>query len=87
MTELQIFLITIVGVIYVIFGAIIAIADICSKEIITPHDLRSDGYNWFGSWTIFIIRTLIALPFWIIGTVIYLIFKFFIWLFIVGGNK
>ena len=83
MSEIQMLLIIIVGVV----GAAIAIADISNKEIVLPSDLRSDGYNWFGSWTIFIIRTLTALPFWIIGTIIYLVFKFFRWLFTVGGGN
>ena len=86
MTEVQVLLIVIAGVVYTIFGVIIAVADISSREITTPHDLRSDGYNWFGSWTIFLIRTLTALPFWIIGTIIYLIYKLVMWLFTVGGG-
>lgn len=83
MSEIQMLLIIIVGVV----GAIIAVDDINNKEIILPSDLRSDGCNWFGSWTIFIVRTLIALPFWIIGTISYLVFKFFRWLFTVGGGN
>ena len=87
MTELQIFLITLVGVIYVIFGAIIAIADICSEGITTPRDFHTDGYNWFGSWTIFLFRTIAAFPFWILFTIVVLVYKFIVWLFTVGGNK
>lgn len=87
MTELQVLLLVIIGVVYTIFGAIIAVADISNKEITTPHDLYADGYNWFGSWTIFLIRTLIALPFWIIGTIIYLVYKLIMWLFTVGGGN
>ena len=86
MTELQVFLIVIAGVFYTIFGAIIAVTDISNKEIVLPGDFRSDGYNLFGSWTIFLIRTLTALPFWIIGTIIYLIYKLVMWLFTVGGG-
>lgn len=85
MIELQLVLIIIAGILYLLFGAAIATADICNKEITTPHDLYADGYNWFGSWTIFIIRSLVALPFWIIGTIVYLVYKFIMWLFTVGG--
>ncbi len=87
MTEIQLLLITIAGVLYVIFGAIIAVADICNKEITTPRDFRSDGYNWFGSWTIFIFRTIAAFPFWILFTIVGLVYKFIMWLFTVGGKK
>lgn len=87
MTEVQVLLIVIAGVVYTIFGALIAVTDISNKEIVLPGDFRSDGYNWFGSWTIFLIRTLTALPFWIIGTIIYLIYKLVMWLFTVGGGN
>lgn len=86
MTEVQVLLIVIAGVVYTIFGALIAVTDISNKEIVLPGDFRSGGYNWFGSWTIFLIRTLTALPFWIIGTIIYLIYKLVMWLFTVGGG-
>lgn len=87
MTELRVLLIVIAGVIYTIFGAIIAVADVSNKEIVLPSDLRSDGYNWFGSWTIFLLRSIVAFPFWIIFTIIGLVCKFIMWLFTVGGKK
>jgi hypothetical protein len=87
MTDFQMVLVTIVGVIYVLFGAIIAIADVCNEEITTPRDLYTDGYNWFGSWTIFLIRSIAAFPFWILFTIVSLVYKFIMWLFTVGGKK
>ena len=87
MTDFQMVLVTIVGVIYVVFGAIIAIADICNEEITTPRDLRVDGYNWFGSWTIFLFRSIAAFPFWIFFTIVGLVYKSIMWLFTVGGKK
>lgn len=87
MTEPQLVLIVIASILYIIFGALIAVADICNKEITTPHDLYTDGYNWFGSWTIFLIRSFTAFPFWILFTIVYLVYKFIRWLFTVGGNK
>lgn len=87
MTELQLLLMVIAGMLYILFGVIIAVTDISNREITMPRDLRSNGYNWFGSWTIFLIRTLTALPFWIIGTIIYLVYKLIMWLFTVGGGN
>ncbi len=87
MSDLQMVLTIIVSLLYLFFGAIIATADISNKEIILPRDLKSDGYNWFGSWTIFLIRSIVAFPFWILFTIIYLVYKFIMWLFTVKGNR
>lgn len=87
MTDFQMVLVTIVGVIYVLFGAITAITDVCNQEITTPRDFYTDGYNWFGSWTIFLIRSIAAFPFWILFTIVSLVYKFIMWLFTVGGKK
>lgn len=87
MTDIQMVLVTVVGVIYVLFGAITAITDVCNQEVTTPHDFRTDGYNWFGSWTIFLFRTIAAFPFWILFTICGLVYKFIMWLFTVGGKK
>ena len=83
MTDIQMVLITVVGTVYVIFGAIVAVTDICNREITTPHDFYADGYNWFGSWTLFLFRTFAGFPFWIPFTIIYLAYKFIMWLFTV----
>jgi uncharacterized membrane protein len=87
MTEQQLVLLVIAGVLYIICGAIIAVAEICNKEITTPHDLYSDGYDWFGSWTIFLIKSFMTFPFWILFTIIYLVYKFIRWLFTVRGAR
>lgn len=87
MTDIQMVLVTVVGVIYVLFGAITAITDVCNQEITTPRDFYIDGYNWFGSWTIFLIRSFAAFPFWILFTIIYLVYKFIRWLCTVGRDK
>lgn len=88
MTALQILLIAFVGVAYMLLGVIIVAVDISNKEIVLPSDIRSDGYGWFSSWIIFLIRTLIALPFWIIGTIIYLVYKLIMRLLTIrGGNS
>lgn len=87
MTDVQMILITIVSVCYVLFGAIIAITDVCNQEITTPRDFHADGYNWFGSWTIFLFRSIAAFPFWILFTIVGLVYKFIMWLFTVGGKK
>lgn len=87
MTDIQMILVTVIGTVYVIFGAIIAVADMCNEEITTPRGLYADGYNWFGSWTIFLFRSFIALPFWILLTIIYLVYKFIMWLFTVKRNR
>ena len=84
MTEFQMCLLVIIGTIYTIFGCIIAVADVCNKEISTPRDFYNDKYNWFGSWIIFIVRILLAAPFYIIVTICALIYKFVRWLFTVG---
>lgn len=86
MTALQILLIAFVGVAYMLLGAIIAAVDISNKEIVLPSDIRSDGYDWLSSWIIFLIRTLIALPFWIIGAIIYLVYKLIMRLLTIRGG-
>lgn len=87
MTDIQIVLVTVIGLIYVVCGAMIAITDVCNEEITTPRDLYSDGYNWFGSWTIFLFRSIVAFPFWILFTIVSLVYKFIMWLFTVKGNR
>lgn len=87
MTGFQMSLIIISCILYFFFGASIALVDISNKEIVLPRDLRSDGYNWFGSWVIFLVRSIVALPFWILFTIIYLVYKLIIWLFTVGGGN
>lgn len=87
MTELQIILISVIAGLYLIFGATLAAVDISNKEITLPHDFKNDGYNWFGSWTIFLFRTILAFPFWILFTLLHLIYKFIMWLFTVKGNR
>jgi hypothetical protein len=65
-------------------GILVAVVDIHNREIPTPRDFHDEGYNWFGSWFIFIIRILVAFPFYIIGTLIVTVYKFFSWLLTVG---
>ena len=65
-------------------GFIIACCDISNNEVDTPKAFYEAGYNWFGSWLIFIVRTIIAFPFYIIGTVIVGVYKFVKWLLTVG---
>ena len=87
MTDIQMVLITVIGTVYVIFGTIIALVDAHNEEIPTPRDFYADGYNWFGSWTIFLFRIFMTLPFWILATIIYLVYKFIMWLFTVKRNR
>ena len=84
MTELQMCLLTIGLLIYSVLGLLITMTDIYNREVTTPRDFYNDKYNWFGSWVIFIIRTLFAVPFYIIGTICVLVYKFVKWLFTVG---
>ena len=88
MTEAQaglmIGLSSIVVALYSIGGICIAIADISNKEILTPKDFYEDKYNWFGSWIIFIGRTFLAAPFYIIFTMCIVIYKCVLWLFTAG---
>lgn len=79
-------LIVTVGLLWIFSGCVIAAQDISNREITTPKDLYFDGYNWFGSIVIFSFRTLIALPFWILFTLCYIIYKFVRWTFTVGGG-
>lgn len=88
MTDVQavimIGLISIAAAAYSVFGICIALADISNKEILTPKDFHEDKYNWFGSWIIFIGRTLLAAPFYIIFTICIVIYKCVLWLFTAG---
>ena len=81
---LVIVLASVLGGVLGVCGFIIACCDISSKEVVTPKAFYEDGYNWFGSWTIFIIRTIIAIPFYIAGTIIVSVYKFIKWLVTVG---
>lgn len=87
MTELQIILISVIVGLYSIFGVVVAAVDISNKEITLPRDFKHAGYNWFGSWTIFLFRTIAAFPFWILFTIIHLVYKFIMWLFTTKGNR
>ena len=84
MSELLLFLAVFAGVFYLLFGVGIAASEIQNKKVCTPKDFYEDGFNWFGSWLIFITRILFAFPFYIIGTIVILISKFIKWLLTVG---
>jgi hypothetical protein len=84
MSELLLFLVIFAAIVYLLFGVGIAVSEIQNKKVCTPKDFYEDGYNWFGSWLIFIIRILLAFPFYIIGTIVILISKFIRWLLTVG---
>ena len=84
MSELLLFLAIFAAVCYLLFGVGIAVSEIADKKVCTPKDFYKDGYNWFGSWLIFIIRILLAFPFYIIGTLIMIIGKFIKWLLTTG---
>jgi hypothetical protein len=85
MTDLQVYFIVLGSILYALFGAIIAIVDICNGSVTTPSDWRLEGYNWFGSWLIFLVRILLAMPFYFIFTIIIVIYRFGLWLLKVGG--
>ena len=74
----------IVGTIYCLLGIIFAGEDISNREVFIPKDYYYNGYNWFGSWLIFILKTLCAFPFYIIGTLGIIIYRFIKWLLTVG---
>lgn len=75
------------SMVYFVFGftaACIAIAN----GIKTPKKYYyEDNYNWFGSYCIFIISILVALPFYILIKLIMFIYKITNWLFTVGRNS
>ena len=80
MNMLLLILLGVVGGLSVILGGTAAAIDISNKEVPTPKDFHECGYNWFGSWIIFLLRTFLALPYWFIGTIILLICKFIKWI-------
>ena len=80
MSALVLSLLIMGSVIYLFFGALLAAVDMENKDVPLPRDFYDNGYNWFGSWTIFIFRTLLALPFWILFTLLNMIASFFNWL-------
>ena len=84
MTTLQEVLIISLAVPYTIFSMIIMATDFSNESIPLPKDFYADGYNWFGSWFLFILRILVGFPFYIIGSIVYLMYKFIKWLFTVG---
>lgn len=80
MIYFYVILLTLIATFWMIFGIIIAFVDIGNKEIPTPRDFYDDGYNWFGSWFLFILRVLVGFPFYILGIIFEYICKFFVWL-------
>jgi hypothetical protein len=80
---LGIFLI-ILGVLWFILGTTFASFDFCNKKFTTPRYFYEGGYNWIASWVCFILKSLIALPFYIIGIIVHYVCKFFSWLVRVG---
>ena len=85
MTDLQVFFIILASILYTLLGVIIAIVDIINGGVTTPGDWRLEGYNWFGSWLIFLVRILLAAPFYFIFTISVVIYRFGLWLLKVGG--
>ena len=90
MTEVQagimIGLFSVAVALYSIGGICIAASDISTKEILTPKDFHDDKYNWFGSWVIFIGRTILAAPFYVIFTIGMVVRNFCVWLFTSGRS-
>lgn len=85
MADWQIVIITFGIVGYVLFGVLCAAVDIANREVYSPKDFYdNEGYNWFGSWFVFILKSITAFPFYIIGTLGLVIYRFIKWLFTVG---
>ena len=85
MSDFQLFVVVATGVLWFVFGLLFASWDICERGLYTPKDYYNyDGFNWFGSWFIFIFRTIIAFPFYILLSVTLLIKGWIEWLFTVG---
>lgn len=91
MTEVQlgimIGIVTIAIAAYAIFGICIAMEAISNKEILMPKDFHADKYNWFGSWVIFIVRVLLAAPFYILFTLCIWVYKLIMLLFTAGREN
>jgi hypothetical protein len=90
MTDIQaglmIGILSIAAAVYSVFGICIALADISNKEILTPKDFHEDKYNWFGSWVIFIGRTILAVPFYILFSLCLGVYKVIMSLFTAGRD-
>ena len=90
MTDVQagimIGLVTVVVAFYAIGGICIAASDISNKEVLMPKDFHEDKYNWFGSWVIFLGRTFLAAPFYILFTLCICVYKVIMSLFTVGRS-
>lgn len=84
MIYFYVILLTLIATFWMIFGVIIASVDSYNGEIPTPRDFYYDGYNWFGSWFLFILRVLVGFPVYILGTIISCVCRFFSWLVRVG---
>lgn len=77
-------LLIVLGTLWFWLGTIFAFVDFCNKEFTTPRYFYEGGYNWVASWVCFILKFLIALPFYIIGIIVHYVCKFFGWLVRVG---
>ena len=75
---------TILGTLWFWFGILFAGVDFSNEEFTTPIDFYEDGYNWVASWVCFILRFLIAFPFYVIGIIIHYACEFFGWLVRIG---
>ena len=84
MTDIQLVLLIIGAILYVFIGVILTLVDTSNGYVPTPRDWYNDGYNWFGSYIIFIGRILFIAPFYIGFTVCRIICRFVHWLLTAG---
>lgn len=83
MTDIQLGLLIVLVGVGSIYGSLHAFLSMINEELFTPKHFHDEGYNWFGSWTIFIISMILAAPFFIIFTLVRLVGKVIKWLFTV----
>ena len=65
------------------FGFLVAMFE-TNYEFITPRHFYEDGYNWFGAYLIFILKTIISFPWFVIIKICTSLWKFIKWLLTVG---
>ena len=61
---------------YAVGGICIALEHIGNRHVPTPKNYHEYKYNWFGSWVVFISKTFLAAPFYIIFTICIIVRNF-----------
>ena len=83
--EILSFLFSFIIALFIVISITTALRFMIGVGVYKPRDYYyREGFNWFGSWTIFILWTIFSLPFYIPFAIVVLVHRFVNWLFTLG---